>query len=96
MAAKKKAENKAQSGPAENKAAEQEPKLATTEAGEEQAKAAAEEPKLKKAQEKRLTELAQSGYRIPAAWAAEEEDRIKHDEAVAKNMPPTQAQEHKP
>lgn len=75
----------------ENKAAEaaEEQKKATTEAGEEQVKAAEEGPKLKKAQEKRQTELAQSGYRIPDSWAADEEDRKKHDEAVAKAMPST-------
>lgn len=88
---------KSRTAPAENKAAtaEAEPKLATTAAGEEAA-ASAEEPTLKKADESRYEKLAQSGYRIPKAWAAEEAERIAHDKAIAKNMPSTHAQEHKP
>lgn len=94
MADKKKTESKAASGPPENKAAE--PKLATTEQGEEQAKASEEGPSLKKAQEKRQQELAQAGYRIPAEWYTDEEATEKREKAIAKNQPPTQAQEHKP
>lgn len=73
---------------------EEGPVTATTPAG---AKRAAEaKPALKKAQEDRRKELAQSGYSIPEEWFALEAESIKHDEAIAKAMPSTQAQEHKP
>lgn len=81
-------ENKAESGPPENKAADPGPKLATTEQGEEQ-RAEAEESSLKKADTKRYDALAQSGYRIPKSWAADAERRQKRDEAIAKNLPST-------
>lgn len=70
------------------------PVTATTPEG---AKRAAEaKPSLKKAQEDRRKELAQSGYSIPEEWFSGEAETIKHDEAIAKAMPSTRDQEHKP
>lgn len=100
MAEKKKADDqKAAPGPTENKAlttADPGPVTATTEQGAEQARTASEDrPKLAKAEEKRLQDLRESGYRIPREWAEGEKETIEHDKRIAKAMPSTRDQEHK-
>lgn len=72
------------------------PVRATTPEGAERARAAAAGPELRKAEEDRLRELAESGYRIPREWAAMERETIEHDERIAKAMPSTRDQEHTP
>lgn len=97
--AEKKSEQKAASGPAENKAlttADPGPVTATTEQGAEQARNAAAGPDLKAAEKRRLEDLATSGYRIPPEWAEMERETVEREKRIAEAMPSTRDQEHTP